>query len=120
VTSIKYVLKPLKQFVFVPGFNCYSLGVDLTASSVSFAVNGKIQVTNVPIKELNHPNALIMSSKIIVFNEMFSLVNIYDTDLSAALAAKNGPGKLLAWNATSWTSTPISDFEECGSFCYVL
>jgi hypothetical protein len=104
------------QFVFVPGFNCYSLGVDLTASSVSFAVNGIVQVTNVPIKELNHANALIMSSKIIMFNEMFSLVNIYDTDLPAALATKNGPGKLLAWNATNWTRTLIPNFEACGSF----
>jgi hypothetical protein len=116
VTSIKYVLKPLMQFVFVPGFNCYSLGVDLTASTVSFAVNGIIQVTNVPIKELNHPNALIMSSKIIVFNEMYSLVNIYDTDLPTALAAKNGPGKLLAWNAANWTLTQIPNFQACGFF----
>jgi hypothetical protein len=104
------------QFVFVPGFNCYSLGVDLTASTVSFAVDGIIQVTNVPIKELNYANALIMSSKIIVFNEMFSLVNIYDTDLPTALAANNGPGKLLAWNAATWTRTQIPNFQECGSF----
>ena len=45
------------------------------------------------------------------YNEMFSMVNIYDTDLVTALAAKNGPGKILAWDVTRWDRTIIPEFK---------
>ena len=99
------------QYIFMPGFNCYCIGLDLTTSTLSFSVNGVTQATNIYSKELNHANALILSSKIMIYNEMFSLVNIYDTDLVTALAAKNGPGKILAWDVTRWDRTIIPEFK---------
>ncbi len=65
---------------------------------------------------LNSPTALILSSNLLVYNEMFSMVNIYNTNLatSAPLALKNSPGQLLAWNAASWTQTPVPQFQAGG------
>ena len=113
MTSNKYNLKSL-QYIYIPGFNSYCLSVDLTTSTVGFSVNGVTQAANIYIKELNYANALLLSSKIMVYNEMFSLVNIYDTDLATAVAANNGPGQLMAWNVANWTTTNISDFQAHG------
>jgi hypothetical protein len=65
---------------------------------------------------LNSPTALILSSNLLVYNEMFSMVNIYNTNLavSAPLGLKNSPGQLLAWNASSWTQTPVPQFQAGG------
>jgi hypothetical protein len=65
---------------------------------------------------LNSPTALILSSNLLVYNEMFSMVNIYNTNLaaSAPLGLKNSPGQLLAWNAASWTQTPVPPFQAGG------
>jgi len=79
---------------------------------VGFVVNGVNQTTLHNVTELNHPRAQLLSSKITVSNEQFSLFNIYDTDLATALAANGGPGKLLAWNVASWTRTIIPNVKE--------
>jgi hypothetical protein len=104
------------QYVYAPGFNSYCIGVDLSASTVGLSVNGVILVNSFPIKVLNYANALLLSSTLLVYNEMFTLVNIYNTNLAAAVAAKNGPGQILAWNAANWTTTILPDFKAYGLF----
>jgi hypothetical protein len=110
VSTHKFVLAT-NQYVYAPGFNSYCIGVDLTASTVGLSVNGIILVNSFFIKLLNYDNALLLSSTLLVYNEMFTLVNIYSTNLAAAVAAKNGPGQILDWNAANWTKTFLPDFQ---------
>jgi hypothetical protein len=81
---------------------------------VGLSVNGAIVADNIYIKVLNYANALLLRSSLLMYNEMFTLVNIYNTNLATAVAAKNGPGQILAWNATSWTTTDLQDFQAYG------
>ena len=113
MTSNKYVLKSL-QYIYIPGFNSYCLSINLLNSTVGFSVNGVLQVASIYIKELNYANALLLSSKVLVYNEMFSLVNIYDTDLATAVSASNAPGQLLAWNVSDWTLTNTPAYQAHG------
>jgi hypothetical protein len=81
---------------------------------VGLSVNGAIVADNIYIKVLNYANALLLRSSLLVYNEMFTLVNIYNTNLATAVAAKNGPGQILAWNVASWTTTVLPDFQAYG------
>ena len=71
-----------------------------------------IQQLTLP-KVLNGPNALIQSCTILVYNEMFSMVNIYNTNLATATAAymTNSPGQIYAWGVANWTLT-TTQFQE--------
>ena len=103
VSSNKYVLATM-QYIYAPGWNLYCIAVNLTSFSVSLSVNGAMVKKDFYIKELNSPSAYLLNNTLIVNNEMFSMVNIYDTDLATASAAAidNKPGKYLSWDPDSW------------------
>ena len=92
------------QYIYAPGWNLYCIAVNLTSYSVSLSVNGAIVTKDIYIKVLNSQSAYLLNNTLIVNNEMFSMVNIYDTDLATASAAaiNNKPGKYLSWDPDRW------------------
>ena len=92
--------------IAIPRWYQYCLGVDVPRSLVNFSVNGVPAATNLVFRSINsYPAvALIARSKIIVYNEMFGYVNLFNTDLMRTNTS--AMGNVVAWNITNWTFNP--------------
>jgi len=58
---------------------------------------------------INSPAGQIMRSKLIVYNEMFSYVNIFSGPLTPAINL-SGAGNILAWKVGNWNYTRLPAF----------
>ena len=104
------------EYIYVPGWNSYCIAINLSDSTVGLSINGKIVADRIHIKVLNSASTLLLSSTLHVYNEMFTMVNIYNTNLTTAskASANNSPGQILAWNPDVWTHTSIAQFQAKG------
>ena len=96
------------EFISIPRWYQYCLGIDLTRKLVSFAINGIVKSANNWFASIQNPASKILQSKLIAYNEMFSYVNIHSSDINKTNVS--ALGNILAWNIDSWNYTKITGF----------
>ena len=90
------------NYLFLPTWKQYCLGLDLTSSTVSFAINGLIMVSSLAMPGLSKAASIILNSKLVMTSEMFSFVNIHS--LALAKVDPTTVGSALAWLAADWSN----------------
>ena len=91
------------NYLFLPTWKQYCLGLDLTSSTASFAINGLIIVSSLAMPGLSKAASIILNSKLVMTSEMFSFVNIHS--LALAKVDPTAVGSALAWLAADWSVT---------------